>query len=102
MAKWKAAWLVALGLGALLGISSGCAAPAQQQPSQVAQAEHELDDDEELVCRREHRTGTNISKRVCYTRAQRDRHAADRREQDQQTLRDGARWGCEGEACTGD
>jgi hypothetical protein len=106
MAKLTTRYLApALVFGALLWAFGGCATTSQAQDPQVAQADGDqaaisAEDDEELICRREHRTGTNIATRVCYTRAQLDWHAEDRRERDQQTINEAARWGCEGESCT--
>ncbi len=89
-------WLAALALGVL--VSTACVSSAQTDGAEVAQSDGDSDEDSDgIVCRTERPTGSNIAQRVCYDPAEAER----RREEDQQTLRDSGRYGCEGAGCSG-
>jgi hypothetical protein len=87
--RWLALTVVAL---AWALSPAGCVSAAQPEeagaPGQTqAQAEATSEQDE-VVCRHETPTGSNIPQRVCYQR----RDADERREQDQRLLQDSHRW----------
>lgn len=102
-------WIVAAALAGSLAMA--CASSSSQSSwgaekvdvddDGVAQARGDEDGEPvELRCRVERPTGSNIARRVCRTPAQVNRHARDRRERDQQHMRDASRYGCEGQGCT--
>jgi hypothetical protein len=92
-------WLAAIALGALALVmsSSACVSSNQGEGSEVAKAGDDDSGEGEIVCRTERPTGSNIAQRVCYNR----REAEERREADQQGLRESGSGGCTGPGCSG-
>jgi hypothetical protein len=88
----------ALVFAGLLASSAACVS-ANQGGTAVASADNGDGGDEEgeIVCRTERPTGSNIAQRVCYDKRETD----ERRDRDQQGLRDSGRYGCEGAGCSG-
>jgi hypothetical protein len=86
--RWLALTVVALAWALAL---AGCVSAAQPEeagaPGQT-QAQATSSDEDEVVCRDETPTGSNIPQRVCYKR----RDADERREQDQRILQESYRW----------
>lgn len=77
-----------------LGVSVGCASqPGAESTSEstanasasaatsLAENSDSGDDPNEMICRREQVTGTNFRRRICLTRAQREREQADSQEE---------------------
>jgi hypothetical protein len=87
---YRSRWAV-LAVVALVWALAGCVSAAQPEeagaPGQT-QAQATSSEQDEVVCRHETPTGSNIPQRVCYQR----RDADERREQDQRILQESYRW----------